>query len=321
MGMATPDVWTDIADAVRDRRARDRRARRLLGRSRIYAAAALACLIIGGILVCMPRIQQLIGDRTVDQQARGISQSAATFSSSSRQDAIRSAVEYNEKLYRSGQPQIGEPVFDGKTKGDFQGDDEYRRQLSVNGLDAMGELLIPKLSVDLPIMHGAGQDVLEHAAGHLAGTSLPVGGRNTRAVITGHSNLKGATLFTRLGELEKGDPFYIKVMGNTMAYRVSDIRIVSPTDTKALRIRKGRDEVTLLTCTGQGNTLRLLVTGERNSMPDQAPLPGDAPGDTKQAAAVSLIVVAGILIVGFAVCRRHDIFGRHVNDPVPRGRI
>lgn len=313
MGMAAPDVWADIADAVRDRRARDRRARRLLTRSRIYAAAALACLIVGGILICMPRIQQLIGDRTVDRQARGVSQSAAMFPSSSRQDAIRDAVAYNERLYRSGQPQIGEPVFDGKTKGDFQGDDEYRRQLSVNGLDAMGELLIPKLSVDLPIMHGAGQDVLEHAAGHLAGTSLPVGGRNTRAVITGHSNLKGATLFTRLGELEKGDPFYIKVMGNTMAYRVNDIRIVAPTDTKALKIRKGRDEVTLLTCTGQGNTLRLLVTGERNSMPDQAPLPGASPGDTKQAALVSGVTVTGVLAVGFSLCRSRRVSGRHMS--------
>lgn len=313
MGMAAPDVWADIADAVRDRRARDRRARRLLGRSRIYVAAALACLIVGGILICMPRIQQLIGDRTVDRQARGVSQSAAMFPSSSRQDAIRDAVAYNERLYRSGQPQIGEPVFDGKTKGDFQGDDEYRRQLSVNGLDAMGELLIPKLSVDLPIMHGAGQDVLEHAAGHLAGTSLPVGGRNTRAVITGHSNLKGATLFTRLGELEKGDPFYIKVMGNTMAYRVNDIRIVAPTDTKALKIRKGRDEVTLLTCTGQGNTLRLLVTGERNSMPDQAPLPGDAPGDTKEAILISAVITTGVLIVGFVVCRNRCVSGKHLS--------
>lgn len=313
MGMATPDVWETIAEAVRDRRDRDRRARRLLTRSRIYAAMALACLIIGGILVCMPRIQQLIGDRTVDRQARGVSQSAATFPSSSRQDAIRSAVEYNERLYRSGQPQIGEPVFDGKTKGDFQGDDEYRRQLSVNGLDAMGELLVPKISVDLPIMHGAGQDVLEHAAGHLAGTSLPVGGKNTRAVITGHSNLKGATLFTRLGELEKGDPFYIKVMGNTMAYRVNDIRIVSPTDTKALKIRKGRDEVTLLTCTGQGNTLRLLVTGERNSMPDQAPLPGDAPGDTKEAILISAVITTGVLIVGFVVCRNRCVSGKHLS--------
>lgn len=313
MGMAAPDVWADIADAVRDRRARDRRTRRLLTRSRIYAAAALACLIVGGILICMPRIQQLIGDRTVDRQARGVSQSAAMFPSSSRQDAIRDAVAYNERLYRSGQPQIGEPVFDGKTKGDFQGDDEYRRQLSVNGLDAMGELLIPKLSVDLPIMHGAGQDVLEHAAGHLAGTSLPVGGRNTRAVITGHSNLKGATLFTRLGELEKGDPFYIKVMGNTMAYRVNDIRIVAPTDTKALKIRKGRDEVTLLTCTGQGNTLRLLVTGERNSMPDQAPLPGDAPGDTKEAILISAVITTGVLIVGFVVCRNRCVSGKHLS--------
>ena len=290
--------------AVDDRRARDNRTRLLIRRSRIYTAAALVCLALGLILIGMPRIQQLIGDRATDAQARSVSQAASLFPEGSRQSAIRSAVEYNQRLYESGQPQIGEPVFDGKTKGDFEGDDEYRRQLSVNGLDAMGELLVPKISVDMPIMHGAGQDVLEHAAGHLAGTSLPVGGKNTRAVITGHSNLKGATLFTRLGELEKGDP---------LAYRANDTRIVSPTDTKALKIRKGRDEVTLLTCTGQGNTLRLLVTGERNSMPDQAPLPGASPGDTKQAALVSGVTVTGVLAIGFSLCRSRRVSGRHMS--------
>ena len=262
--------------AVDDRRARDNRTRLLIRRSRIYTAAALVCLALGLILIGMPRIQQLIGDRATDAQARSVSQAASLFPEGSRQSAIRSAVEYNQRLYESGPPQIGEPVFDGKTKGDFEGDDEYRRQLSVNGLDAMGELLVPKISVDLPIMHGA-------------------------------------TLFTRLGELEKGDPFYIKVMGNTLAYRVNDIRIVSPTDTKALKIRKGRDEVTLLTCTGQGNTLRLLVTGERNSMPDQAPLPGAAPGDTKQAALVSGVTVTGVLAVGFSLCRSRRVSGRHMS--------
>lgn len=170
-------------------------------------------------------------------------------------------------------------------------------------------------SLDMPILHGAGQDVLEHAAGHLAGTSLPIGGKNTRAVITGHSNLKGATLFTRLGELEDGDPFYIKVMGNTLAYRVTSKRIVSPTDTKSLRVHKGKDEVTLLTCTGQGNTLRLLVTGERNSMPDQAPLPGDATGDVKKAAFVSGVTVTGILAVGFSLCRSRRAVGHHIGLP------
>lgn len=275
MAVATSrDVWESMRLAVDDRRARDNRTRLLIRRSRIYATAALVCLALGLILIGMPRIQQLIGDRATDAQARSVSQAASLFPEGSRQSAIRSAVEYNQRLYESGQPQIGEPVFDGKTKGDFEGDDEYRRQLSVNGLDAMGELLIPKISVDLPIMHGAGQDVLEHAAGHLAGTSLPVGGKNTRAVITGHSNLKGATLFTRLGELEKGDPFYIKVMGNT---------------------------------------LRLLVTGERNSMPDQAPLPGASPGDTKQAALVSGVTVTGVLAVGFSLCRSRRVAGRHMS--------
>ena len=320
MAVATSrDVWESMRLAVDDRRARDNRVRLLIRRSRIYATAALICVALGLILIGMPRIQQLIGDRETDAQARSVSQAASLFPEGSRQSAIRSAVEYNQRLYESGQPQIGEPVFDGKTKGDFEGDDEYRRQLSVNGLDAMGELLVPKISVDMPIMHGAGQDVLEHAAGHLAGTSLPVGGKNTRAVITGHSNLKGATLYVTSASnnhyviLDDECVFYVKVMGNTLAYRVNDIRIVSPTDTKALKIRKGRDEVTLLTCTGQGNTLRLLVTGERNSMPDQAPLPGASPGDTKQAALVSGVTVTGVLAIGFSLCRSRRVSGRHMS--------
>lgn len=181
---AETDVWESVADAVRDKRARDNRARRLVRHSRIYAVAAVICLIAGMVLVAMPRIQQTLGDRAVDEQARSVSQTAALFPESSRQSVIQSAIAYNQRLYEGGQPQIGEPVFDGKTEGNFEGDAEYRRQLSVNGLDAMGEILIPKISVDMPILHGAGQDVLEHAAGHLAGTSLPIGGKNTRAVIT-----------------------------------------------------------------------------------------------------------------------------------------
>ena len=250
-----------------------------------------------------------------DAQARSVSQAASLFPEGSRQSAIRSAVEYNQRLYESGQPQIGEPVFDGKTKGDFEGDDEYRRQLSVNGLDAMGELLVPKISVDMPIMHGAGQDVLEHAAGHLAGTSLPVGGKNTRAVITGHSNLKGATLFTRFGRTRRRATRSTSRSWATRSPTGStDIRIVSSHGHEgAARSGRGRDEVTLLTCTGQGNTLRLLVTGERNSMPDQAPLPGASPGDTKQAALVSGVTVTGVLAIGFSLCRSRRVSGRHMS--------
>lgn len=137
MAVATSrDVWESMRLAVDDRRARDNRTRLLIRRSRIYTAAALVCLALGLILIGMPRIQQLIGDRATDAQARSVSQAASLFPEGSRQSAIRSAVEYNQRLYESGQPQIGEPVFDGKTKGDFEGDDEYRRQLSVNGLDA-----------------------------------------------------------------------------------------------------------------------------------------------------------------------------------------
>ena len=117
----------------------------------------------------------------------------------------------------------------------------------------MGELLIPKISVDLPIMHGASGCARNMLRVILPATSLPVGGRSTRAVITGHSNLRGATLFTWLRELDEGTRSISRSWATRSAYRVNDIRNCQPlTDTKALKIRKGRDEVTLLTCTWAG---------------------------------------------------------------------
>ena len=105
---AETDVWESVADAVRDKRARDNRARRLVRHSRIYAVAAVICLIAGMVLVAMPRIQQTLGDRAVDEQARSVSQTAALFPESSRQSVIQSAIAYNQRLYEGGQPQIGE---------------------------------------------------------------------------------------------------------------------------------------------------------------------------------------------------------------------
>ena len=138
----------------------------------------------------------------------------------------------------------------------------YEEQLTVGGVMCYVE--IPKIDVYLPVQHGTDAKTLEHAVGHVAGTSLPVGGSSTHAVLSAHSGMSGAKLFSDIELLETGDIFYIHVLGGTLAYQVDNIATVLPTDTSLLQIEDGRDYVTLVTCTPFGvNTHRLLVRGHR----------------------------------------------------------
>ncbi len=142
--------------------------------------------------------------------------------------------------------------------------EEYEALLDPDGNGIMGYLEIPKISVCLPIGHGTDDEVLAGEVGHLPGSSLPVGGEGTHAVLTGHRGLPSARLFTDLDELEEKDRFRITVLGEVLDYEVKEIQTVLPEETQNLRIRAGEDLVTLVTCTPYGvNTHRLLVTGER----------------------------------------------------------
>ena len=128
----------------------------------------------------------------------------------------------------------------------------------------MGYITIEKIGVELPIYHGTEEGTLQIAAGHLEGSSLPIGGAGTHAVISAHRGLPSAKLFTNLDELEKGDTFTITVMNRVLTYEVDQIAIVEPEDTEKLQIVDGQDYCTLLTCTPYGiNTHRLLVRGTR----------------------------------------------------------
>ena len=128
----------------------------------------------------------------------------------------------------------------------------------------MGALEIPKISLYLPIYHGTSQEVLEKGIGHLEGTSIPVGGKNTHAVLTGHRGLPSAELFSNLDQLEKNDEFYIHILGKPLAYKVFNVETVKPEEMEHLTIAKGQDRVTLVTCTPYGiNTHRLLVHARR----------------------------------------------------------
>ena len=138
----------------------------------------------------------------------------------------------------------------------------YAEQLTVGGV--MCYIDIPKINVYLPVQHGTGAETLEKSVGHVVGTSLPVGGESTHAVLSAHSGMASSKLFSDIDQLEKGDTFYIHVLGEVLAYKVDGINTVLPTDTSLLQIEDGRDLVTLVTCTPFGiNTHRLLVRGHR----------------------------------------------------------
>lgn len=138
----------------------------------------------------------------------------------------------------------------------------YAEQLTVGGV--MCYIDIPKISVYLPVQHGTSAETLEKSVGHVVGTSLPVGGSSTQAVLSAHSGMASSKLFSDIDQLATGDTFYIHVLGEVLAYKVDAINTVLPTDTRLLQIEEGKDYVTLVTCTPFGvNTHRLLVRGHR----------------------------------------------------------
>ena len=138
----------------------------------------------------------------------------------------------------------------------------YAQQLTVG--DVMAYVDIPKIGVYLPVQHGTGAETLEKSVGHVVGTSLPVGGSSTHAVLSAHSGMASSKLFSDIDQLAVGDTFYIHVLGEVLAYKVDTINTVLPTDTSLLQIEDGKDLVTLVTCTPFGvNTHRLIVRGHR----------------------------------------------------------
>ena len=143
-------------------------------------------------------------------------------------------------------------------------DEAYMNCLNINGDEIMGIVEIPKIDVELPIYHTTDEEVLQIGAGHLEGSSLPVGGESTHAVISAHRGLPSATLFTDLDQLVEGDHFLLHILDDTLCYEVDQITVVEPDQTESLSVVEGEDLVTLLTCTPYGvNTQRLLVRGHR----------------------------------------------------------
>lgn len=214
--------------------------------------------LIGLILVSYPLASSII-ERQHQKDAVATYQGSVEAESESQiRDALTRALEYNNMLFQTQGASIAD-LQDG-----ILSDDYYESLLNLTGTGIMGSIEIPKINVDIPIYHGTSDEVLSTGVGHLQDSSLPVGGNNSRCILTGHRGLPNSKLFTRLDELEIDDLFFISTCGEVLAYRITDIKIMEPEEAEMLGILPEKDLCTLITCTPYGiNTQRLVVTGER----------------------------------------------------------
>ena len=236
---------------------------------------------------------QIIQNGISEQQVEVVEQTSVEDLSAE----LAEAQAYNEALFESGVV-VTDP-FDASAVNADVG--SYDSLLNLVGDGVMGQLYIPSINVSLPIYHGTSDDVLRQGVGHLEGSSLPVGGASTHAVLTGHTGLPTARIFDALDELEVGDYFIVEVLGEDLAYEVYDIEVVLPDEMDSLRIQEGEDLVTLVTCTPYGvNTHRLLVHAERCDVPQEW-LDAQAEEDSPLAAAASALdVPLRLLLAGIA---------------------
>ena len=312
---------TDASEAMRERRA---------DRNKSIAMRVLAAvLILTALGIGMfPRVLQYRSARELASTSARSEKRVAGWPYPQADEAFAAAREYNKRLAKSGQPVIGEAkdplaeLYDDPQNAannasadgsDNSGDsasakDKEYQSLLDSGDGVMGSIRIPKISVDLPIYHGTSEQALASGAGHLYGSSLPVGGKDTHAVITGHRGLVEASMFTRLDEIRVGDYFYIDVMGHTLGYMVDRITEINPDDTSKLKIVPGEDRVTLMTCTPYGvNTHRLLVSALRSAIPEEIPAEDDAAKDVRVIAGVvsAATLLVGLLLVWLLRCPWH----------------
>lgn len=214
----------------------------------------LLILLIGAGLIAYPSFADWWNSFHQSRAVASYAEAVANMNTEEYERIISKAQAYNRKLSRSG---ILWTLDEDEEK-------EYKEQLDIATSGIMGYIDIPKIDVMLPIYHGIDESILQVAVGHIPGTSLPVGGEGSHCVVSGHRGLPSARLFTDIDKLVEGDSFTITVLNKTLTYEVDQIRTVLPTDLSDLQIEKGKDYVTLVTCTPYGiNTHRLLVRGHR----------------------------------------------------------
>lgn len=211
-------------------------------------------------LILYPFIANYVFEHRTDSIVQAVEEEADEIDDSVRKAELERAGQYNEMI-ASGHIRLQDPFVE---QEDYS--ETYGSLLCMNEDGVMGFIRIPSIEVSLPIYHGTAEHTLEAGAGHLEGSSLPVGGSSTHSVITGHTGLSSAKMFTDLIELKEGDIFILNIYGEKLIYEVDQIKTVLPYELGELTITPGQDYCTLVTCTPYGvNTHRLLVRGVRTT--------------------------------------------------------
>lgn len=257
----------------------------------------LVVLLLGGIgSLCYPLLSNILRNYRQDIILTEYNTELENMSDDTIRNARIEAMKYNEHL--KGNLLVSDPFATENVKSD----DEYSRILNIEKDGIIGYVEIPRIHVYEPIYHGTKDSVLSKGVGHLEHTSFPIGGIGTHAVLSGHTGLPEAEIFTNLSVLKEKDIFYIHILKETLAYQVDQIKVVEPADTSDLHIEPKQDYVTLLTCTPYGiNSHRLLVRGIRvectKELTEQAQQQRDEGGENELwKEAFGKAVIEGILI-------------------------
>ena len=276
-----------------------------------FASAVLICTAV--MLVLYPFISNLIFETSADSKVAALQAEAEKQSENYiYENEIKRARQYNRQLSEA-KIRLTDP-FDIKAGEGSESDYDSLLNMTQDGI--MGYIEIPSADISLPVYHGASSDSLSKGAGHLEGTSLPVGGKNTHAVITGHTGLSGAKMFSDLQETEEGDVFFLCIMGKTYAYKIVSKKTVEPSELEELYIAEGKDLCTLVTCTPYGiNTHRLLVKGERTDYREAASEASANETDSSESSWLKeykkgLLISASVFASGIAVLILKNIYKR-----------
>ena len=222
---------------------------------KILSLAVLIVVSLGVILY--PLIANYLSEKNRSLIETQYTEAIEQMDTTALDEACSEAVEYNKTLVTIPDKPYTKDAL-------IKAAESYDTLLNVRGDGIMGYVEIPAIGVNLPIYHGTEESTLDRGVGHLLGSSLPVGGTATHCVLTGHSGLAGQKMFSDLNLLKEGDIFFLRVLGQTLAYKVVEVYTVLPEDTGKLTIDAGRDLCTLVTCTPYGvNSHRLLIRGER----------------------------------------------------------
>lgn len=263
-------------------------------------------VIAGFLLLAYPFLSNYLFEKSAGSTVESYQEKTDMMDQKIKEKVLDEARGYNENLLRSS-IQLTDPFKTKKINGETV---FYNNILNVDRSEIMGYVKIPCISVDLPIYHGTSAEVLERGIGHLAASSFPIGGKSTHAVLTGHTGLSSAKLFTDLTEMKKGHLFFIHVLDKKLAYRVDRITVVKPDDTRNLQIIDGEDHVTLLTCTPYGvNDHRLLVRGKRTRYHEKEEQTKERPHHSQWMEVYKQAILIGLLIV-FSLVGSRKMYGR-----------